>query len=169
MKTDQFHDIASGIIQFRQDLITQSLKHGADIDAAFQCFGNDMRRVENALIERGIADQAGADLLPDARRRKAVRRSFNQVFSADQISSGRRDGAAGVFDQRTGNQIGTDFNGFSVFTKFTVAVIDKYGNFGIYLTDNMDQFFDFIDGQCIAEAVALGSLNIKDFGVFFNG
>ena len=87
---------------------------------------------------------------------------YQSVFPRD-ISPCGRYPAAGIFDQRTRNQIRPDFTRLPLLGEFTVTVVHHDDRLlGLFLHDPA-QFFDDFDRQARAGAVPAGALNIGHF------
>ena len=121
--------------------------------------GRYMRRHEKALEEQAVACRIGTEFVAQSRRRQIVCRRRDQIFPAGNVAACRRDAAAGVFDERAGDNIGAGFNRFFFGGEFAVAVVDKADRLRAYGFDGLNDFADVGNLQGRPRAVAAGTLN----------
>ena len=117
-----------------------------------------MRRKEQALEKLPVDAERGSALAADPRRRQPKSRTLHQLSFTGDISACRRDTAAGILDQRTRDQIGTDLSGLQQVGKFSVAVVDHDMSIGIHFADCFTDTANIFDRQRAAVIVTAGAL-----------
>ena len=91
---------------------------------------------------------------------------------AGNISAGLGNSAAGVFNERTDDQIGSDRARLLLLNKLSVTVIDKDDRFGTCFTDRGNDGSDRLDRKRGAGRIAAAALNMRELGAldrFFDG
>ena len=90
------------------DVISQGGEKGRSEQSALDCLRSRMWSKKQPLIIQPVAILTGTDFRADAGRGQAARRQFDQVGASCNISSGRCNSAARIFDQRADGQISAD-------------------------------------------------------------
>ena len=70
---------------------------------------------------------------------------------------------AGVFNEGTDYQIRANVGGFKLIHKFAVAVVADADGGGVCLTDEGENFADYLNGEAGAGGIAAAALNIGHF------
>ena len=131
---------------------------------AFERAGNDRRRKEEALIQRGHQAEVRADLLTQTRRGEAIGAAIDAGLRAADIAADGGQTAARILNQRTDDHIRADVARLDGFHKLAVAVIDHADDIGTDGLDERDQLADLPDGERRAGGVALAALDGDELG-----
>ena len=105
---DRLDDIVAFLFAVRDRFEAERLIETGGENRALERAGNNRRREEETLIERGQNAEVRPDLPAETGRAEAAGAKLDiRFFSAD-VAADRRKTAAGVFDQRTDRQIGAE-------------------------------------------------------------
>ena len=125
-----------------------------------------MRRHEQTLKQQTVLPHCAAAFTADAGRGQLVGCVFDEISAAGDIAARGGKTAAGVFDERTGDDICADLRGLDFLGEFSVAVIDHNGSARVDLTHNLADLADLLDGKRLAHGVAAAALNEYELNVF---
>ena len=104
-----------------------------------------MRRKEEALEERPVHAERSAALAANARKRQTFRRLLHEIGAAGNIPAHGGESAAGVFDERTGDEIGAKRRRLTFLGELPVAVIHDDRRIGaacLYCADDLPDLRD---------------------------
>ena len=93
------YNIRASFAAFWRNLIPQQFKQRGGIKGGFKRLPRDVGRMEKAHIQLAAVSEGSADLPSYAGRGQAICALLHQIGAAGNISAGRRDAAAGIFDQ----------------------------------------------------------------------
>ena len=118
-----------------------------------------MRRHEQALIQQAVLTHRTAAFAADAGCGQLIRGVLDQIRTTCNIAAGRSQTAARVLDKRACDDVRTDLRRLDLLSEFAVAVIDHDGRSRIDLTHGLADSADFLNGECLADAIAAAALD----------
>ena len=127
--------------RFRACFEADKLEHSRTEFSAHHSLSCHMGCQEESFEERTVGSGIGTHFSTKARCSPHIGAAFHQVFSAADIGTGRSQTAAGVFNEGTGCNIGTQFNRLFFIGKLAVAVIHKADGVRIFSLHCINDFF----------------------------
>ena len=131
--------------------------------------GNDRRRKEEALIQRGHQTQIRADLLSQTRGGKAIGTAVNAGLRAADVAADGRESAARILDERADNHVRADVAGLNRLDKFAVAVVHHADDAGTDALHKGNQLANLLDRERRAGRVTLAALDGDELGALVDG
>ena len=146
--------LAAGTTRKPRDLV-----HGGGEHRALTRAGDDVRREEEALIERGHQPEVRADLLPEPGRGEAVGAAVHALLRTGDVAADGRKTAAGVLDEAADDHVRADIARLDRLDELAVAVIDHDRDVGFDRAADGDGLADLRDRERRTRLVALGALD----------
>ena len=113
------------ILDGRRNLEAHLFKDSRCKDGPFDSLSRNVRCHEEALEKEAVAGGIGTEFVTQSRRRQVVGCGVDQFFLTGNIAACRSDAAAGILDERPGDDVGTGFNRFFFGSKFAITVVDE--------------------------------------------
>ena len=126
-----------------------------------------MRCHEEALEKEAVAIGIGTEFAAEARCRQVISRCVDQISLAGNVTACRGNAAARIFDEGTGNDIGTGFKRFFFGSKFAVAIVDEANSLGAHALYSRRNLADIVNREGRTGAVATGALDQNHFRLLF--
>ena len=122
-----------------------------------------MRSQEKALIELASSVTQGcAHLAAQTGSGQTVGSVLNQIGTTDNITAGRSQTAAKIFNQRACHQVSANLGRLLLLDKLAVAVVDKADNIRVSFLSSTADTADFRNINSLTfAAVAAGALNVN--------
>ncbi|MPM62609.1 hypothetical protein SDC9_109485 [bioreactor metagenome] len=89
-----------------------------------------MRREEQPLIKQPIVARIRTNLRAHSGHGHALGNTLNELRFSGDIAAGRRQPAAGIFDQRPCDEIRAHHRGLHRLNELAIAIVNQYDRFG---------------------------------------
>ena len=119
-----------------------------------------MGRIEQAHIQLPIHSQSGAHFPPQSGGGQSKGALFYQIVAPGYVTAGASHTAAGVFDQRPGDQICPHLGGLLLIDKFTVTVVYHHNAVGVLLFGNLCHLLCLLQRETGAQLIPATALDI---------
>ena len=136
-KSQTLHNVLPGFIPLGGHIVAKGLVQRRNIHSGFQRLAYGMGRIEQAHIQLTIHSQCGAHFPPQSGGGQSKGTLFYQIVAPGYVTAGAGHTAAGVFNQRPGDQICPHLGGLLLIDKFTVTVVYHHNAVGVLLFCNL--------------------------------
>lgn len=159
---DALDDVVPLLACGGNDAEAEGLVHGGGEHRALDRAGDDIRREEEALIERGHQPEVRADLLPQSGRGETVGAAVHALLRTGDVAADGRKTAAGVLDEAADDHVRADVARLDRLDELAVAVIDHDRYIGLDRAADSDGLADLRDRERRTRLVALGALDVDE-------
>ena len=163
LQGNSLNNIAAAFLRQRLNSIAQALENSSRKNSSLNSLHHDMRSQEKSLIELASSVTQGCThLAAQTGSGKTVGSVLYQIGTADNITAGRSQTAAEVFNQRACHQVSANLGRLLLLDKLAVAVVYKADNIRVSFLSSTADTADFSNVNSLTfAAVAAGALNVN--------